>query len=115
MIFGVLALLPLTLAVGAGTEMPAFTREGWIALAFLGTIAGAIQFSLFTWALRWLAPSRVVIYLTLNPITAMLLAVLMLGEPLSSGVVVGLLFVLAGILVANLARPARTAAIVGRS
>ena len=48
--------------------------NGWIAVIFLGTLGAAIQFSLFTWALRWLPPSRVVIYLTLNPIVAILLA-----------------------------------------
>jgi len=105
MVFGVMALFPLALATGAVTALPDFSREGWIALLFLGTFGGAIQFSLFTWALRWLPPSRAVIYLTLNPITAVLLAAALLGESITMILVLGLALVLSGILVANLRSP----------
>ena len=101
MVFGVLALFPLAFVGGAVTVMPTFTREGWLALLFLGTMGGAIQFVLFTWALRWLPPTRTVIYLTLNPISAMFLAVMLLGESITALLTLGLLFVLCGILVAN--------------
>ena len=84
--------------------MPRFTQEGWIAVLFLGTFGGALQFSLFTWALRWLPPTRTVIYLTLNPISAMLLAVLLLNESLTLALVAGLALVLAGIFAGNIPR-----------
>jgi threonine/homoserine efflux transporter RhtA len=64
-------------------------------------LGAAIQFSLFTWALRWLPPSRVVIYLTLNPIVAILLASLFLGETVTPVLIAGLVFVIGGIFVAN--------------
>ncbi len=111
MVFGVAALAPLAAAEGALGALPAFSREGWLALLFLGTIAGAIQFALFTWALRWLPPTRTVLYLTLNPISAMLLGVVVLDEILTIALVAGLGFVLAGIAVANW--PARNAAAAG--
>lgn len=104
MVFGVLALFPLAFAVGAVSEMPTFTREGWLALLFLGTLGGAVQFSLFTWALRWLPPTRTVIYLTLNPISAIFLAVLILGESVTAVLATGLLFVLSGIFISNIPR-----------
>jgi len=100
-VFGVLALLPLAFASGALTHWPGFSREGWLAVIFLGTVGAAIQFSLFTWSLRWLLPSRAVIYLTLSPITAILLAGVMLGEAVTPVLIVGLAFVIAGIFVAN--------------
>jgi len=106
MLFGVLALLPLAVAEGALSAWPGFSARGWIALVFLGTFGGALQFVLFTWALRWLPPSRTVIYLTLNPITAMLLGGLVLGEPVTALLILGLVLVLAGILVANFWKPA---------
>jgi drug/metabolite transporter (DMT)-like permease len=101
MIFGVLALLPLALANGAGNGLPSFTADGWLALLFLGTVGGALQFSLFAWALRWLLPSRTAIYLALNPISAMLLAVLILSESLTAGLIAGLLLVIAALFTAN--------------
>ena len=104
MIFGALSLLPLAAAGGAVAAIPTFSREGWYAVLFLGTLGGAIQFSLFTWALRWLPPTRTVIYLTLNPISAMLLAVAILGESVTAVLITGLVFVLSGIFLANLPR-----------
>jgi drug/metabolite transporter (DMT)-like permease len=100
-VFGVLALLPLAFASGALTHWPRFSREGWQAVIFLGTVGAALQFSLFTLALRWLPPSRAVIYLTLNPISAILLAGIMLGEAVTPALIVGLVFVIAGIFIAN--------------
>ncbi len=108
MMFGVLALLPLAGAQGAMEALPDLTREGWMALLFLGTFGGAIQFSLFAWALRWLAPTRTVIYLTLNPVSAMILGLAILGEAITMDLVAGLIFILSGIFIAN--RPERTAA-----
>jgi len=102
MVFGLLSLVAPAAAHGALSHWPHFTMQGWIAVIFLGTIGGVVQFSLFNWALRWLPPSRVVIYLTLNPITAMLLGNLMLGETVTALLVLGLAFVISGILVANL-------------
>ncbi len=102
MMFGILALSPLAIASGALDAVPEFTRDGWLALLFLGTFGGAIQFSLFAWALRWLAPTRTVIYLTLNPVSAMMLGMAVLGEAITIELLAGLIFILSGIFVANL-------------
>ncbi len=107
MMFGVLALTPLAAANGALAGMPQFSPKGWLALLFLGTIGGALQFTLYTWALRWLSPSRVAIFLTLNPITAMALGNLMLGESVPAILVVGLCLVVMAIAVANRTPSAR--------
>ncbi len=101
MVCGLLALAPVAVAKGALGGWPHFSAEGWAAVVFLGTVGAVVQFGLFNWALRWLPPSRVVIYLTLNPISAMLLGNLMLGETVTVLLIVGLFFVISGILVAN--------------
>lgn len=101
MIFAVVAVFPVAYVQSGVTGLPEFSRDGWLAVLFLGTFAGAIQFSLFTWALRWLPPTTTVLYITLNPITAMLLGVLLIGESLTLVLVAGLALVLAGILIGN--------------
>lgn len=98
MVFAVAALAPFVAFKQGLTTLPAFSRSGWLVVLFLGTIAGAVQFSLFMWALRWLPPTTTVLYLTLNPITAMALGTVLLGERLSSALVLGLGLVVAGIL-----------------
>ena len=102
MVFGLISLSLPAITHGALHHWPHFTTQGWIAIVFLGTVGAVVQFSLFNWALRWLPPSRVVIYLTLNPITAMLLGTLLLGETVTLLLVAGLAFVISGIFVANI-------------
>jgi drug/metabolite transporter (DMT)-like permease len=97
MIFAVLALVPVVVLTH-GAALPAFSAKGWLAVLFLGTVAGAVQFSLFMWALRWLPPTTTVLYLTLNPVAAILLGILLLGERLTPEILAGFGLVLAGIL-----------------
>jgi drug/metabolite transporter (DMT)-like permease len=99
MAFAVTALLPVVALHEGGLALPPLSPKGWMAVVFLGTIAGTVQFSLFMWALRWLTPTTTVLYLTLNPITAMVLGVVVLGEKLTAELVAGMALVLIGILV----------------
>jgi drug/metabolite transporter (DMT)-like permease len=101
MAFAVAALLPIVGLHRENIALPALSYNGWIAVVFLGTIAGAVQFSLFMWALRWLPPTTTVLYLTLNPITAMVLGIVLLGESLTVELVAGMVLVLAGILIGS--------------
>ncbi len=101
MAFAVAVLFPVELIKNGGIVLPTFSADGWIATVFLGSVAGAVQFSLFMWALRWLPPTTTVLYLTLNPITAMVLGIALLGEKLTLNLVAGLALVLCGILVGN--------------
>ena len=96
MAFAVAALLPVVGLQQGGAALPALSPKGWIAVVFLGTVAGVLQFSLFMWALRWLPPTTTVLYLTLNPITAMALGIAMLGESLTVELVAGMALVLVG-------------------
>jgi drug/metabolite transporter (DMT)-like permease len=98
MAFAVIALAPVV-AVKDGVGLPAFTLKGWLAVAFLGSVAGTLQFSLFMWALRWLPPTTTVLYLTLNPITAMVLGIILLGETLTFALMAGMALVLMGITI----------------
>jgi drug/metabolite transporter (DMT)-like permease len=111
MAFAVVALLPVMLVKGGGViALPELSRNGWLALLVLGTLAGTLQFSLFMWALRWLPPTTTVLYLTLNPLIAMVRGSVLLGEALTIDLVAGMILVLAGILVGNALLPLRRSA-----
>lgn len=101
MAFSVAALLPVVVVKSGGMPFPAFSSHGWLAILFLGTVAGALQFSLYMWALRSLPPSTTTLYLTLNPITALFLGVGLLGEHLTMELLIGMALVLIGILVGS--------------
>ena len=100
MAFAVLALAPVVV-VREGSILPGLSVGGWVALLFLGTLAGAVQFSLFMWALRWLPSTSTVLYLTLNPMTAMVLGVVLLGEVVTAELLVGMGLVITGIVIGS--------------
>lgn len=102
---GLVVLAPFAQAQGAFVAWPAFSAAGWLAVVFLGIGGGAMQFGLWIWAVSKLTPTQAAIYLTLTPMTAILLANLILGEAVSPGLFAGLALVVGSILLAN--RPAR--------
>ena len=101
---GMLLLAPIAHSMDTFSMLPAFTPVGWIALIFLGAIGGALQFTAYTWALNWLTPTRTAIYLTLTPISAIILAYPLLGENVKIEAIVGLIFVLTAVFLLNRAR-----------
>lgn len=101
-------LLFLTILMGGGSlDAARIGFSGWSAVAWLITMGGAVCFYLWIWSLEKIAPSRVAITVTLNPIAATALGALVLGEPITWQLAAGLVGVVAGIALAN--RPVATA------
>jgi drug/metabolite transporter (DMT)-like permease len=84
----------------AAHRLPKVDARGWAAIVFIGTSSG-IGYFLWLWALRHAAASRVTLFLSLSPLTAMVLGVLLLGEPLQTSLVLALGLVVAGLWVAQ--------------
>ena len=101
---GMLLLSPIAYNVNTFSFIPIFSKMAWVSLIFLGVIGGAIQFTTYTWALLWLTPTRTAIYLTLTPISAIILAYIFLGEQIGSETITGLILVLTAIFIINSAR-----------
>lgn len=100
MLMGTVALAPLAFSQGLLTRVADVTPAGWGNVLFLGTAGGALGFGLWIWALRHSTPSRVAVFLALNPITAIVLGVLLLGEPAGVRLLVALAAIVAGIQLA---------------
>lgn len=98
---GALFLAPWAAASAVWSGLPAFSAQGWLAVAALGTLGGALGFSLWIWALGRISPTRVAVFITLNPATAALLGLLMLGESPGPAFLPGLVAVGVGIALVN--------------
>jgi drug/metabolite transporter (DMT)-like permease len=94
-------------AANGAIGIPDLSPSGWMAVAFLGTVPGAIGFGLWVWALRHSTPTRTAVFAALNPISATLLGALLLGEPLTTKFLLGFAIVLAGIMIANVRDPSQ--------
>jgi drug/metabolite transporter (DMT)-like permease len=86
---------------GGFAEVAAYSVPQWLVLLYLGAIASSLSFFLWVSALARTTPTRVASTLTLNPVTASLLAASMLGEPLGLNLVAGIVAVLVGIWIAS--------------
>jgi len=103
MLIGTIFLAPAPF-VEAAPRLDALGAETLVMVAFLGVFGAAVSFSLWTSALQRLSPTQVAVYINLNPISATLLAAVMLHEHLSVNFVLGFLAVATGVMIVNWTR-----------
>jgi drug/metabolite transporter (DMT)-like permease len=76
------------------------SASAWAAIVFIGLSSGG-GYVLWLWALANIAATRVTVFLSLSPVTAAVLGVMLLGEPVTIGMMAGVMCVAAGLWVAN--------------
>lgn len=94
---GWLALTVCSFAAGWADPWPTLNRAGWLSLLYIGTIAGAVPMFLYHWALGRIEASQVAVSNGISPLSAAFFGVLLLAEPLSWRLGVGLVMVICGI------------------
>lgn len=97
----------LFLALSALTEawparVTGFSGGAWAAIGFIGVSSG-IGYFLWLYALKHESPTRVTVFLALNPVTAALLGWMLLGEPLAGSLLLALALIAAGLWLATTA------------
>lgn len=76
----------------------------WLAILLLGVFGGAAAFYLWVYALERTTPTRVANTMTVNPVTASIIAALVIGEAISLSLVVGMVAVFTGIWITSTER-----------
>ena len=95
------AALLVPAALGDLFAAPAqLSLNAWGAIVFIGLSSGG-GYVLWLWALKNIAATRVTVFLALSPITAAALGVALLGEPVTAGMMVGVVCVAAGLWIAG--------------
>jgi drug/metabolite transporter, DME family len=101
---GAVLLLPLLVIVDLGWVA---TGPGLLTVVWLGVVPTALAYWLFARGLRRLPAAEVATLTLAEPVTAALLGVAVLGEPVSIGLVLGGALVVASLVVLTGARPRR--------
>jgi drug/metabolite transporter (DMT)-like permease len=65
-------------------DLAAITPRAWIAFVYLTAIGSLVGFSTFVWLMKHCPPARVATYAYVNPVVAVFLGWLILGEPITS-------------------------------
>jgi len=100
-IIGTLILALPAYLEGQIKNMREFTWEVWISLIVLGLFGTVLAFIWFYQGVEEIGPSRASIFINLVPVFATLIAVLILGEKLSSSLLIGAVLVVSGVYINN--------------
>ena len=96
---GLGALILSALFDPAWTNAP--SPEAWLALGYLALIGSALAFTLYMFALQHLSATVSSLYTYINPIVAVLLGWLLLGEQMSASIALGMSVTITGIWLVN--------------
>ena len=77
------------------------SAPAWLSLTALGVVCTALALALFFALIREVGPQRALVITFVNPAVAVLLGVLLLGEPFTLGIALGLPLVLVGCVLAT--------------
>jgi drug/metabolite transporter (DMT)-like permease len=105
MLASVLFLAGAALGEGWPHKVPQLSSLTWAVIGFIGVSSGVCYFG-WLYALKHESPTRVTVFLALNPVTAALLGRVVLGEPLGPALLVALALIALGLWLAT-RRPAR--------
>ncbi|HEY7575576.1 MAG TPA: DMT family transporter [Thermoanaerobaculia bacterium] len=93
---GAAMLIPAAIVELWNRPLPNPTPRGWLGALFLGVVASAIAFVVYSRILRELEASLVGVFMNLDPIVGVLVAVLFLGETLTPRQIIGGVIAVAG-------------------
>jgi drug/metabolite transporter (DMT)-like permease len=99
MVTAVIALSVLAFFEGFFTTPPRLTTAGWAIMGAVGVSSGVFYY-LWVWVMGRISATHVSVFLALSPITAALLGWVFLAEPITPGLLGGLIAVAAGLWLA---------------
>lgn len=101
MAVGASALVLISAVRGSFDAVAQFAIPQWSAALYLGVIGAALTFYLWAFALGRASPTSVAVTVTVNPVTASLVAAFLLNEPIGWNLAVGIVVVGIGIWLAT--------------
>jgi drug/metabolite transporter (DMT)-like permease len=86
----------------------AITPRAWGAFLYLSAIGSLVGFSTFVWLMKHTSPARVATYAYVNPVVAVFLGWLILGEPITSRTIVASVIIIAAVAIITTEKSRRT-------
>ena len=95
-----LLLVPACLE-GIASDLPQFSRTDWFGILYLGIFGTVVGFVWYYEGIRALGPTKAGQFINFVPISAIVFAFLMLGEPITPSLFIGTVFVVCGVYLTN--------------
>ena len=100
---GALALFIPALLEGLAGGLTQYSPSAWFGILYLGFFGSALGFSWYYEGIKAMGPSRAGIFINIVPVSSVILAFLILGEPLERSLILGALLVMMGVTLTNAA------------
>ena len=104
-IAGTLMLLVPGMYYGVLPEATSYSWSTWGSIGYLGLFGTVIGFFWYFQGIQLIGPSRAAVFINFVPVNGVLLATLVLGEPLNLSLLLGGLLVVCGAYLANAPKP----------
>lgn len=98
---GTVMLLGPATAEGVFQSMRTYVLSDWVGIIYLGLLGTAVGFVWYYEGIMRLGPSKASVFINFVPISAVVLAFLILGEPVTPSLVMGTVFVSMGVYLTN--------------
>lgn len=98
---GTIALFPLALTDGLLNHLGQYSATAWGSVAYLGILGTVIAFIWYSEGIQTIGAAKAAIFINLVPPSAILLAALILHEPITPTLVLGGSLVITGIICTN--------------
>jgi len=106
-LIGAIMTLPIAVYAWVVDGLNTVSQESWLAVVYIVLVPTVVAYYLNAWALTWVAPSIVAIYIYLQPLLAFGLAPLVLGESWNSRTLVACVLIFAGVAVVTIGSRSR--------
>jgi drug/metabolite transporter (DMT)-like permease len=100
-IIGTLFLALPAFSEGLGASVAICSSAGWISIIYLGLFGTSLGFIWYYEGIRSIGPSRAGVFINIVPVCAVILAFFILDEAIDASIVLGALFVFAGVYLTN--------------
>jgi drug/metabolite transporter (DMT)-like permease len=100
---GTVLLFPLALFYGLAGSLAQYAVMDWASLFYLGFFGTALGFFWYYQGIEKIGPMKASVFINFVPISAIVLAFLMLREPVTSSLVIGAALVIMGVYITNAA------------
>ncbi len=98
-IIGTLLYSPLGIYRAASFDYSGVGVVGWFGVAYTAILTSVIAYTLWYWGIKHFSPSRVAVFMYLQPVVAAILAYFIFNERLSSGSIISGIIILAGVFI----------------
>jgi drug/metabolite transporter (DMT)-like permease len=98
---GTALLFPLAMTNGLGRDILGYAVQDWINLFYLGFFGTVLGFSWYYQGIERIGPMKASVFINFVPVSAIVLAALILEEQMTVSILLGTLLVISGVCLTN--------------